>query len=212
MHDASPGTRPRSPFAQAAIACAAAAWLAFVAVGFGSLFGHASTPGAAPAPPARWPSPSPCERAANMPSLLMFVHPGCPCTLASLGELERVMAKCAGRVAATVLFRHDPANGLDATASPAWRVVERIPGTQARIDAGDAAARAFGVTTSGSVVLYAPDGRLLFHGGITGSRGHEGDNAGACAVVAGINDVNAAAAAAAVFGCELTAPPGSPPR
>ena len=36
----------------------------------------------------------------------------------------------------------------------------------------------FGAETSGQTLLYDRDGRLLFSGGTTGSRGHDGDNAG----------------------------------
>ena len=39
-------------------------------------------------------------------------------------------------------------------------------------------ANRFGARTSGLVALYGHDGRLLFRGGITVSRGHEGDNEG----------------------------------
>jgi hypothetical protein len=44
-------------------------------------------------------------------------------------------------------------------------------------DAGVEAAR-FGAATSGTVLLYDGSGHLLFNGGITESRGHEGFSAG----------------------------------
>lgn len=44
----------------------------------------------------------------------------------------------------------------------------------------------FGFRTSGDTRLYAPDGALVFHGGITASRGHEGDNPGQSAVLAAV--------------------------
>ncbi len=164
-----PPTR-RTRAVLAAIVAGAAAWLALVAWGFVSLFEHASTPGACPAPPPQWPANAPCALERELPTLLMFAHPGCPCTLASLGELERVMAKCHGRVAATVLFYSDDAGGVDAPASASWALAARIPGVRTQADPLGAAARVFAVRTSGSVVAYAADGRLCFHGGITGSR------------------------------------------
>ena len=45
-------------------------------------------------------------------------------------------------------------------------------------------AAALGATTSGQVMVYAVGGKLLFGGGITDGRGHEGDNAGSEAVLA----------------------------
>ena len=45
-------------------------------------------------------------------------------------------------------------------------------------DAGGGESRRFGALTSGHVLLYGRDGRLLYNGGVTGGRGHEGANAG----------------------------------
>ena len=44
-------------------------------------------------------------------------------------------------------------------------------------------ARRFGAATSGEALLYSPSGKLLFHGGITPSRGHEGGSVGRDALV-----------------------------
>ena len=207
---------PSAPFrtrlARTALVGGALAWVGLVALGFASLFEHAATPGAAAAAPLDWPDTAPVPRDPNLPSLQMFVHAGCPCSLASLRELERVVAKCSGRVAVTVHVLDEPALGLDVKASPAWEIAARLPGAHARLDRHGAAARAFGVTTSGTVVMYAPGGHLTYHGGITGSRGHEGDNAGLAAVLARIENIDAPVAVAPVFGCDLIDPAGSPPR
>ncbi len=48
-------------------------------------------------------------------------------------------------------------------------------------------------------------GTLLFSGGITGARGHAGDNAGRAAIVALLNQLNPATTATNVFGCSLFA-------
>jgi hypothetical protein len=52
-------------------------------------------------------------------------------------------------------------------------------------------------------VLYNSDGQLLFSGGITGARGHEGDNAGEDLVIAGLNGQNVGFQHTPVFGCSL---------
>jgi hypothetical protein len=64
-------------------------------------------------------------------------------------------------------------------------------------------ARRFGVFTSGQSLLYAPDGALLFSGGITASRGHAGDNAGIAAIAALARGRGAATTETPVFGCAL---------
>ena len=45
-------------------------------------------------------------------------------------------------------------------------------------DDDGAEARRFGAETSGQTLLYDARGALAFSGGITGARGHAGDNAG----------------------------------
>jgi hypothetical protein len=54
------------------------------------------------------------------------------------------------------------------------------------------------------VVLYNAAGALLFSGGITAARGHEGDNAGREMVLAHLA-ANDAGRRAPVFGCPLFA-------
>jgi hypothetical protein len=70
-------------------------------------------------------------------------------------------------------------------------------------DQGGVEARRFDVEGSGHVLLYAPSGKLLFSGGITPSRGHEGDNAGRSAIVSLILRGHAPVDHTPVFGCSL---------
>jgi hypothetical protein len=78
-------------------------------------------------------------------------------------------------------------------------------------DPDGAIAQAFGAYTSGQVLVYGADGGLLFNGGITASRGHEGDNPGRAAIVARLRDQVPAPSTASVFGCALDEPErGSP--
>src|SRR5712691_5642885 len=60
--------------------------------------------------------------------------------------------------------------------------------------------------TSGQTVLYDSQGRLLFSGGITGSRGHSGDNAGRSSIVSLVNAGVADQKETIVFGCPLFNP------
>jgi hypothetical protein len=64
-----------------------------------------------------------------------------------------------------------------------WRDVSEIPNTTVRADLDGKQCALLGAETSGHVLLYSPGGDLLFQGGITSERGHEGDNAGSDAVI-----------------------------
>jgi hypothetical protein len=52
-------------------------------------------------------------------------------------------------------------------------------------------------------MLYGIDGRLLFAGGITSSRGHQGDNAGLDRVLSLVRGGKAERSESSVFGCGL---------
>jgi hypothetical protein len=73
-------------------------------------------------------------------------------------------------------------------------------------DIGSSEARRFGVATSGHVLLFDAQGRLTFSGGITGARGHEGDNYGRDTVLAQIKGEKGDRLKGPVFGCPLTTP------
>lgn len=107
----------------------------------------------------------------------MAIHPHCPCSRASLGELAILMAHSDGRLAAFVVFVQPPGFDENWTKSDLWSGAGSIPGVIRIIDHGVEAKR-FGATTSGQTIVYDPRGRLLFSGGITAARGHFGDNPG----------------------------------
>jgi hypothetical protein len=74
--------------------------------------------------------------------------------------------------------------------------------TVLRDDAG-VEARRFGAETSGQVLLYGADGRLMFSGGATGARAHPGDNLGRASIVALLNHAATLETTTPVFGCPL---------
>jgi hypothetical protein len=132
----------------------------------------------------------------------MFAHPRCTCTRASLSELTQLMERGRDRMQAAVVFMVPRGASEDWTKTDLWASAARIPGVTVLRDAGEEAAR-FGAATSGSVVLYGADGSLLFHGGITPSRGHEGDSFGRERILAFLTTGKADRADAPVFGCAL---------
>lgn len=133
----------------------------------------------------------------------MVAHPHCPCTAASVGELAQIMARLEGRIAACVLLVKPNESGADWEDTNLRRSAEAIPGVKVVVDPAGVEARRLGAETSGHTLLFASDGRLLFSGGITASRGHAGDNAGESAIVALVNNQTPARTRTLVFGCSL---------
>src|ERR1700722_10952551 len=85
------------------VACGAV-WLCVIGTGMAALWKYESLPGARLAVPASWPSGSHISRVSGVATLVMFAHPRCPCTRASIGELEKLMAQSHGLVRAHVVF------------------------------------------------------------------------------------------------------------
>jgi hypothetical protein len=135
--------------------------------------------------------------------LLMFAHPRCPCTKASISELARIMVNASDKVDATVYFFQPRTSQEHWTTGELWESAAAIPGVRVEADPGGAAAKQFGSTTSGDVLLYDASGRLQFQGGITASRGHEGDNLGKSTVMSILRGDRANVDHSPVFGCEI---------
>jgi hypothetical protein len=180
-------------------------WIAAVAFGLGSLFQYENTPGPVGVLSQGWPNTQ-IERANDRPTLVMVAHPRCPCTVASVAELARIMARLQGKVAASVLLVKPSESGPDWEETSLRRSAEAIPGVKVIFDRNGVEARRFGAETSGHTFLFGADGHLLFSGGITASRGHAGDNAGKSAIVALVDNQTPPQTRSLVFGCSLANP------
>jgi len=71
------------------------------------------------------------------------------------------------------------------------------------VDRDGVEAKRFHGYTSGQTLVYDANGRLLYNGGLTAARGHEGDNAGRRAVIALLNGEARGPLVHNVFGCLL---------
>lgn len=182
-----------------------AAWLLTVGAGLTMLWVYADTPGPPAAAAATWPARASVARQTRTPVLLLFLHPHCPCSRATIGELARLLAG-AQAPPATYAFFYRPADaeaGWERT--DLWDSAAAIPGVHVISDERGAQARVFGAFVSGQTLLYSAAGSLTFSGGITEARGHEGDNPGRTALTSLLTGERADRAQTPVFGCYLHA-------
>lgn len=178
-------------------------WILVVGAGFAALMNYQNVKGNAGSVPRDWPADTSLSLDSRRDTLIMFAHPKCPCTRASVEELNRLLARSAGKIAAQVCF-FQPAQFPDVwNDSDLRKRAAAIPGVKVSDDLEGAQARLFGAETSGYVLLYNPDGRLLFKGGITSSRGHAGDNAGEEAIIALASGGAPGQRQTPVYGCSL---------
>jgi hypothetical protein len=169
-------------------------WGGAVAFGFASMSRFESTPGPASVAPATWPAESAVPLDGGRPALVMFVHPRCACTRASLHELERLLVHAEELETWVVVAGDGPSENRTKA--------EAIPGVRVLVDPSGTEALRFGSHTSGHVVVYSAEGDLRFSGGITGGRGHEGDNLGSAAALTAAL-ARPTAPTSPVFGCTL---------
>ena len=180
-------------------------WLFLALFAMTRLWKFEGTAGKSGHPPMQWQRSIPMALDPARPTLIMLVHPQCPCSRASLTELNHLAALCPNQAAISVLFLK-PAGYPQAWAdTDLWRQAAAIPGVTVRADDNGETARRFGAATSGETVLYAPNGQLLYQGGLTGARGHEGDNVGLSAVTALLRGQIKTSGQEPVYGCPLTA-------
>jgi hypothetical protein len=184
-----------------------ATWLAALAFGGRTLFKYETSPGPVGVTASTWPSASTVPRQEGRPTLLMFAHPHCPCTRASMGELAQIMAHAMGTVNAYVLFVKPPNAGVDWDDTDLRSSAAAIPDVTVLTDENGVEAARFGAETSGHTLVFARNGALVFNGGITASRGHAGENAGESAVLAALNQQVVDRTRTPVYGCSLTRRP-----
>jgi len=197
---------PRRKRVSAILFLSAISWLSLVSIGLWFLWGYENTPGVIAESPKQWPAESRIQLSSDHATLVMLAHPHCPCTRASIGELASIMAHSQGRLNAYVLFVSPEGFSDDWEVTDLWQSASRIDGVKIIPDADGREAHIFHAATSGQTVLYNPKGDLLFSGGITGSRGHFGDNAGQNSIVAIVNSEIPNQTETAVFGCPLFDP------
>jgi hypothetical protein len=197
------GAALRSRRYSSVLAIVAFLWLLAAVGGVVALAAYANLPCDAGAPPARWPNESRIPLDPGKPTLVFLAHPRFPCTRASLGELELLMAGVQGLVSAHVLFIR-PEGVSDAwVETDLWRTAAAIPGVVVYRDDSGVEARRFGSETSGETLFYEPDGRLAFQGGITLARGHSGDNPGRETLMALLRHETPQRRETPVFGCRM---------
>lgn len=178
-------------------------WLAAVLAGFAFVIEFDMTPGEAGTAPLYRPAGIMPPLACDRPTLILFAHPRCPCTRASVGELNRVLTTCPDLADVRVFFRTPENPSEEWTPPPLWLDAANLPGTTVGSDPGGALAARCDVKTSGHVLVYSAEGRLLFSGGITAARGEEGENPGRSAVVALLKGQPSVATSSQVYGCPL---------
>lgn len=181
-------------------------WVAAVAVTFLAAGRYATSQAEPGVFAPKWPAETSLSAPTDRPRLVVFLHPLCPCSRATLAELERVLDRAPDRadLEFVLVWEGDAPPADEIGLCEAVESLARARSARSvRLDLRGVEARRFGAATSGEILLYASDGSLRFHGGITRARGHAGANDGADVLVELLLERASGPAAFPVFGCPL---------
>jgi len=145
-------------------------------------------PGQAARPPARYP-----EQGA-LPRLLLFLHPRCPCSRATLNELAQIRPS----TQLEIVLSQTPPGELVSQLQTTFTHAELVSDPEGRHR------ELYQAWTSGQLIGYDAEGKLGFCGGITASRGQSGPSLGQARLLAWLN--GQPQPEAVVFGCPLVHP------
>jgi hypothetical protein len=173
-------------------------WLAVVLSGFWFWERYDATPGT------EGPGVSVGSTSAGRWQLVVFAHPHCPCTRATLHELAELVG-AVPQLSVRVVFVCPAGAPAGWERGAAWESAARVSGAEVGSDSTGAEAQRFGAETSGQAVLVDPSGRVRFRGGLTRARGRTGESAGRRAVLAWVS-AGEGAPTAPVYGCPLLSP------
>lgn len=182
-------------------------WFALAIGGMVAIWQYETTAGPASEPPRHWPSNTNLQRTSRDRTLVLFAHPKCPCTRASLAAISAIAREYSAVATHVVFFRPTIADDSWQD-SELCRTAMANPALQVTFDAEGREMQCFGVRTSGHAVLYSSGGTLEFTGGVTSARGQTGDSIGRRTLVEVLAGSAVKQPSAPVFGCPLTTPGG----
>jgi hypothetical protein len=183
-------------------ACAGAIWLGAVLLVFGLLYRHTYQPNKVPTLPAN----EEAMEASSHFQVKLFAHPHCPCTRASLEQFGESLTRFPADVQAEIIFVTAGLAESEIASSPRVLQARELPRAQVRFDATGEEAKRWGATVSGEVLAFDARGRLVFRGGITSGRGHQGGSTGQVELENIVNGRSPGPCATPVFGCHLPTP------
>lgn len=187
-------------------------WLALVVSGSLILIHYASRPGATMDASSKWPADTHLSRSAQHPTLIMFAHPHCPCSRASVDELADIVSECQGSVDVQIVFYCPNLTDANWKETSLVRQAAQLSKAAIFFDCNAQELQRFRATISGQVMLFSTTGKLLFNGGITASRGHVGESYGKSSVISLLRTppqtilASTTAQRFPTFGCTLVQP------
>jgi hypothetical protein len=179
---------------------AASCWFLALATGGWWVVRYGTT--ASPSMPVSsfWPASTPLSRNPGRLTILVALHPKCPCTPPTLAAIAELVTRRPGAADIIVLASVPADAESDWTTSANCQAARAITGATVIEDPESRIARLHGMLTSGHIAAYDTKGHLYFSGGLTPARGQAAESA---SVIALLGAPHHGTDSAPVFGCRL---------
>lgn len=179
------------------------AWSVLVLLGYGCMVFYSTAPAKSAIRLSAFPLESGLAKGSL--TLITFLHPRCPCSKASVSELQELLAqsKFPSNLTVYAVVSQPRGCAADFTQGAILDSLSSMKNVQLIIDKDDLESQRFGARTSGQTFLFDSQGKCLFSGGITAARGEVGANAGVDALRQCIASGQTAINETPVFGCSL---------
>ena len=178
-------------------------WLAMVCVGMFGLTAYANYSEPAPHVTKEWLETSSIERSRNQGQLIAFIHPRCSCSRATVRQLMQLTSQATGSFDVSFQFFCPSSQPRSWVKTPLWEMASTLPNAQCEIDWDGTEAQLHGVNTSGHVLFFDEQGTCQFNGGVTISRGHDGESVALKTLSLIVNQRHTSFVEYPVFGCAL---------
>ncbi len=180
-------------------------WFAISVTAFWALTIRSYVPGAVATAPRVWPAATSLTRDHAACTAVVFVHPLCGCTRATLAEVARLTRQLGDDSRWIIVVDANATSGLADLNTSVVRLARGISKAEVYLDFGGVETARFQARTSGEVQLFDTDGQLQFHGGVTPARGHEGVSVGRLAIADWVSRRQSPVVACNTYGCLLSA-------
>lgn len=187
----------------ALLALALGIWGASLATAWSRLYSHAYQATETGRGVPRWPQGTLLGETASRFRIVVFVHPFCPCTAATVRELDESLTRIPDDVTIDAIAVTAGFSPEELLRSRTLEALRRMPRVRLHSDPEGHERALFGAVVSGETFGFDPHGRRVFHGGVTPGRGHQGDADGQRELEDLAAGRRQAPAEAPVFGCRL---------
>lgn len=136
-------------------------------------------------------------------SIVMALHPTCPCTRSSLAELERLLETESTTSQCVFLVALPSDKSMSWIDTDTTMLAKGLPNSRIIVDVDAKLATQLGIENSGGILVVQPNGTVSFSGGITSGRTCTQENPGSVAVASLIRGEAVQAITTPTFGCPL---------